>query len=166
MSSKPAQPTSSIINNIDISNTDTATHVYIKSANPQSLCPRFEGPYPITSRPSRTQVEIQVGSFADGAPRLLTVHWSLCKVAHMREGAEAASRAPRGRPPAAPPSSPDAKRELSSNPSKTTDTGSVSEKPDQPVEPTTFADNHQNNRPVRSTRNQSPRYVDFLALAA
>ena len=161
MSAQPPLPTSAKVNPIDISHTDSATHVYIKSANPQSLCPRFEGPYAITSRPSRSQVEVRVGSYADGSARKLVVHWSLCKIAHLRDGAEVATRAPLGRPKTLVQSAPD-------NTSESTDAKSMLSEPQpepevavnpQPVEPSRA-------RPKRSTRNQNPQYVDFLALPA
>ena len=56
----------------DITNTDEATHVYIKTANPLSLCPKFEGPYPIVARPSRSQVQVKLGVKADNSLRLQT----------------------------------------------------------------------------------------------
>ena len=49
------------------------------------------------SRPSRSQVQVRVGSYASGLPRLLTFHWSMCKVAHMREDTPEASRVNVGR---------------------------------------------------------------------
>ena len=81
--------------------TENVTHVYVKVDSPQSLCPKFEGPYEIYSRPSRSQVELKIGLFKDGRPRLLTFHWSACQVANLRDGAEAASRPALGRKPKA-----------------------------------------------------------------
>ena len=91
MHDRPPVPMSGKREKLDIDNTNDATHVYVKVDNPQSLCPRFEGPYEIYSRPSRSQVELKIGMFKDGRPRLLTFHWSSCKLAHLRDGAGAAS---------------------------------------------------------------------------
>ena len=85
----------------NISHTEEVSHVYVKVDSPQSLCPKFEGPYEIYSRPSRSQVEVKIGLFKDGRPRLLTFHWSSCQVANLRDGAEAASRPALGRRPKA-----------------------------------------------------------------
>ena len=85
----------------------------------------------------------------------------------MREGAAPASRAPLGRPPAAPPPSPEVKNELSRNNKQNDAVEPVSVNPDQPVEPAPLDGTKlQTTRPIRQTRNQNPRYVDFLALAA
>ena len=56
------------------------------------LSQQFEGPYKIVSRPSRSQVEVRIGSYANGLPRTSTYHWSSCKIAHMRDGATEGSR--------------------------------------------------------------------------
>ena len=92
MSAKPAIQTSSTENPIDISVTNKATHVYVKVEGTKGLTARFEGPYPIVSRPSRSQVEVRVGSFINGEPRLSVFHWSSCKIAHLRHDAEEGSR--------------------------------------------------------------------------
>ena len=101
MEAKPALQTSSQPNQIDISATDSATHVYVKVDEPKGLASRFEGPFEIISRPSRSQVQVRIGSYASGEPRLLTFHWTACKIAHMREEAETGSRPKLGRPPKA-----------------------------------------------------------------
>ena len=99
MDARPALQTSSTQNPIDISYTDNATHVYVKVSDPKGLNSKFEGPYFITSRPSRSTVQVRVGSFADGSPRHQVFHWSLCKIAHMRDGALEGSRPKLGRKP-------------------------------------------------------------------
>ena len=96
---RPAVPMSGKRETFDIDNTLNATHVYVKVDNPQSLCPNFEGPYEIYSRPSSSQIEVRIGSFKDGRPRLLKFHWSSCKIAHLREGSAVASRPALGRKP-------------------------------------------------------------------
>ena len=99
MDNKPAIQTSATVNPIDISFTNKVTHVYVKVDEPKGLSPRFEGPYRIMSRPSRSQIQVRVGSFADGSPRLVTYNWQSCKPAHMREYAPEGSRPNIGRRP-------------------------------------------------------------------
>ena len=167
MSAQPPLPTSSVPNPIDISHTESATHVYVKRANPLSLDSKFEGPYRIVSRPSRSQVEIRVGSFADGSPRLLTFNWSSCKIAHLRPDYFEASRAPLGRR-AAPPHGPEVNNKLTTNdavgeeaepvvyipPSPSSDSGAKIQTNENLAVPT---------RPIRSTRNPNPSYVDAIS---
>ena len=121
--------------------------------------------------------------FKDNRPRLLTFHWSNCKVANMREGAPAASRPKLGRPkqstsaqdhswrPTEDPASlaPDVMDSSVSDRS----TGGVGSEPDssslgsnspQDVNNDPNDAQIQNaagnlNRPTRSTRNPSPKYV-------
>ena len=99
MADRPPVPTTTktVVNDID--NTLTATHVYVKVDQPPSLAPKFEGPYEIVSRPSRSTIEVKVGMFKSGEPRLLKFHWSACKIAHLRDGAKAESRPALGRKP-------------------------------------------------------------------
>jgi len=48
----------------------TATHVYIRKGKQSPLGPTFEGPFMITDRPSSSTIQVQVGNFANGTPRL------------------------------------------------------------------------------------------------
>ena len=98
MSAKPAIPTSATVDPVDLSYTESATHVYIKVDKPKGLSPKWEGPYLITSRPSRSQIEVRLGSFVDGTPRLQKFHWNTCKIAHLRPDMPDASRPKLGRP--------------------------------------------------------------------
>merc|ERR1712115_614927 len=82
----------------EITKTDDATHVYVKVDKPQGLCSKFEGPYAIVDRPSRSQVTVKIGMKKDGSLRTNTYHWSSCKVAHMRTGAAEGERPKLGRP--------------------------------------------------------------------
>ena len=100
MAARPALPTSSVPNPIDIAHTEKATHVYVKIEDPSGLQPRWEGPYPIESRPSRSTIIIRIGSFVDGKPRLQQYNWNTCKIAHLREDATEAQRPRLGRKPA------------------------------------------------------------------
>ena len=101
LSAQPSVPTSTIVDPIDISKTESAKHVYIKVEDPAPLAPRFEGPYEIVSRPSRSTITVRVGSFVDGRPRLQTYNWNLAKIAHLRDDAECGERPKLGRPAAA-----------------------------------------------------------------
>ena len=184
LEARPAMQTSAKVQEIDISETDDVTHVYVKVEEPSGLAPRFEGPYEIVSRPSRSQVQVRVGSFANGLPRLLTYHWSACKPAHMREGASEGTRPKLGRPsrPQSPPAQLDKSGEVPHPPPKLrpvaspTNTllskqnnrqanGAVFPSPSsQPVESVgAKIQTSLNERPQRSTRNPNPRYVNAIA---
>ena len=168
LDSKPAIQTSATANPIDISFTEKATHVYVKVTEPRGLNSKFEGPYFITSRPSRTTVEVRVGSYADGSPRLQVFNWSLCKIAHMRPDAEEASRPKLGRRP-----DPQAPQNKLSKPStnladanmadsdatgfEKEESGGAKIQNGQPA--TSHA---STSRPTRSTRNPNPQYVDAV----
>ena len=99
LDTRPAIQTSATVDPIDISYTKNVTHVYVKVDEPRGLNPRFEGPYRVIDRPSRSTVTVRVGSFADGNPRLLTYSWSHCKPAYLRDGAVEGSRPNIGRRP-------------------------------------------------------------------
>ena len=70
LESNPALQTSSKANPKDLDHTKNATHVYIKVEDPKGLSGRFEGPFEIVSRPSRSQIQVKIGVFANGQPRL------------------------------------------------------------------------------------------------
>ena len=99
LDANPALQTSAKTEELDISITNNVTHVYVKVDDPRGLNPRFQGPYPVISHPSRSQVEVKVGVFADGRPRLSTYHWWMCKIAHLRDDFIEASRPNLGRRP-------------------------------------------------------------------
>ena len=177
MEAKPALQTSSKSNEIDISSTESATHVYVKIDEPRGLSARFEGPYEIVSRPSRSQVEVRIGSYITGEPRLSTYHWSSCKVAHMRESASEGSRPKLGRPSASfstsKPITSSAEPDPNPPPSSSTSQCLLTDAPGQnkPVVVNTGAASQQtsgaakiqtSNRPVRSSRNPNPKYVDAI----
>ena len=135
LEANPAMPTSSVPNKKDITNTDDVTHVYVKVEEPQGLSPKFEGPYKVMSRPSRSQVQVRLGSFVNGEPRLATFHWSSCKPAHFREAPVEAERPKLGRKP-----DPDTRPVAPAT-------------PDQPL---------SRSRPVRATRNPNPQYIEAV----
>ena len=80
---------------------DNVTHVYVKRGKTTPLGQSFDGPFPITRRLDTSCVEIRVGSYASGAPRLEIQHWQNLKPAVLKEGQEPATRVARGRKPAA-----------------------------------------------------------------
>ena len=180
MSAQPALQTSTTVNPIDISQTEDATHVYVKVANPKSLCPKFEGPFAIESRPSRSQVRVRIGSYANGEPRLLTLHWSSCKIAHLRDKSAEASRNPLGRPKTATatpdsPTSPEAQFKLTAKNDSTISNagkqaaGANVNKAAGTASSTGDADGAQIQtrlRPLRTTRNQNPNYISYIASPA
>merc|ERR1711994_395981 len=102
MSDRPGVPTTTKTSHFDIADTEQATHVYIKQS---SLCPTFEGPYPVVSRPSRSTIQVKLSVKKDGTPVYQTYHWSWCKPAVLREGAQEAERPRPGRPSKSPPTS-------------------------------------------------------------
>ena len=80
---------------------DNVTHVYVKRGKTSPLGHSFDGPFPVTRRLDTSCVEIRVGSFANGSPRLEVQHWQNLKPAVVKEGQEPATRVARGRKPAA-----------------------------------------------------------------
>ena len=102
MSDRPPVPTSGKRIFKDISKTENATHVYVKVDKPLALQPKWEGPYKIISRPSRSTVEVKIGVFKNGELRKSVYHWSSCKVAYLRPEAEEGQRPKLGRPSKSP----------------------------------------------------------------
>ena len=167
MSEKPAVQTTSISTPIDISATDKAEYVYVKAHEPKhGLYPRFDGPYKIFSRPSRSTVQIKVGTFADGRDRLSVFHWSSCKVAHMREDAEVASRPKLGRKPTERPDppSPVADNKVNNMADDAVDAVSPNSQQIERAKIQTAAATPA-RRSTRSTRNPNPYYVDAVSWA-
>ena len=156
MSAKPPIQTSSPYSPNNLDHTSRATHVYIKKAKPLSLESKFEGPYEILSRPSRSTIVVKIGSHVDGTPRVLSMNWNSCKIAHLRDDAKSGSRPSLGRPARPPPSTVD--NQLNPEPPSIDDAV-------KPVVTRPADDNKQTrgkiqmSRQVRSTRNPSPAYV-------
>ena len=145
------------------------------------------------SRPSRSQVQVRIGSFANGRPRLSTYHWHSCKIAHLRDGAVEGARPNLGRRPDPPTDKTlltdalinkqnDSASEMEGNfaakiqTSKQTRAVSsnveVSES-SPPASPSAiqtsnsqvemnYNQNEPYKRPVRSTRNPRPQYIDSI----
>ena len=76
---------------------EKATHVHIQRGKQTPLGPCFEGAYPITRRVGTSCIEVQVGFFNNGEPRLEMVHWNNAQPAVLRPGAEIAQRPALGR---------------------------------------------------------------------
>ena len=83
------------------------THVYTRQYDVKGLSSKFVGPFPVTARPTRSTIEIKVGTNKDKTDRLEVRHVSDIKVAHMRDDALEATRPKRGRPRKTPVSTPD-----------------------------------------------------------
>ena len=214
LNNKPAIQTTALADPIDISYTKNVTHVYVKVEDPRGLNPRFEGPYRVIDRPSRTQITVRVGSFAVWQPRLLTYNWSSCKPARLREGAKESSRPNVGRRPNPPTAqsklnvnnsastgadvansanvnhetSTDVTPQQSSSPAERGEFESrITTVPEPDFEPPLSRNVHPNyfkkgpvitkamydkwtpdmlnipsSRPVRSTRNPAPKYIDAV----
>ena len=171
MEAKPALQMSTKTKELDISETDSATRVYVKIEEPRGLSARFEGPFEVVSQPSRSQVQVRVGSYANGEPRLLIYHWSSCRVAHMREEATEGTRPRLGRKPALkeeaqkvpdPPVSPRSHPPSASSTLSETNKKEGAKIQTVPSPPTHENENLQSTssgRTVRSTRNAHPRYL-------
>ena len=56
-------------------NTVNATHVYVKIDQPQNLGEKWAGPYPIIDRPSNSTIQIRVGFYKSGLPRVELHSW-------------------------------------------------------------------------------------------
>ena len=153
------------------------------------------------SRPSRSQVQVRVGSYANGTPRLSTYHWISCQVAHLRNSDDEVARPYLGRRPNPTPvstrltdapgnhqtfggkSSPLAtttNQPVKSQPAEIQTSDSLPEprkrrRPDSPRDqrplitrqmfdnwtPDLFGPS-PSGRPVRSSRNPAPKYVDAM----
>ena len=143
--------------------------MYHSLAEPKSLCASFEGPYKIVNRPSRTQITVRVGSFADGQPRLLTYNWSSCKPARLREGAKESSRPNVGRRP----NPPNTQNRLNVNNNASTGIDVATDQSSHETSIPAFdgsastgppAGSPFPHRPQRSTRNPNPKYVDAASV--
>ena len=78
----PAVPLSGKHEEKDITDTEQVTHVYVKiHGDKKSLSSKFQEPYKVISRPSRSRLQIQVGSYASREPRLQEFSWSSRKPA-------------------------------------------------------------------------------------
>ena len=122
----------------------SVTHVYARQHNTRGLEERYKGPFKILDRPTRSTLVIKAGLTNSGEDRRELRSWADCKPAYRREDNLEASRPKRGRPP------------KEQEPLVTPPTTPVEE--GESLEP----DNNQAPRPVRSTRNPAPNYVDAI----
>ena len=181
LENSPALQTSSTPKELDISETDAVSHVYVKVEEPKGLAPRFEGPFEVISRPSRSQVQVRIGSYVSGEPRLLTYHWSSCKIAHMRKDAAVGSRPNLGRrpQPQVEPLQPVPNPTVISpevRPAASNDRAWVNKTPMEYQHTSSNENSKQTRgaeiqtdktdiplRPIRSSRNPSPKYVHAIS---
>ena len=163
LADRPPVPMSGKREKFDISGCDDATHVYIKVDNPRSLSPKWEGPYAIVERPSRSQITVEIGRFKDNTPRLQTYHWSSAKVAHMREGAVTGQRPQLGRKPkqtfSLDPASASGPAEVSTPTENVNNLVDVDPSLAGPPEIREPANIQTRSYPIRTTRNQNPVYT-------
>ena len=116
---------------------DKITHVYVRQHDTKGLEQMYRGPFKVLERPTRSSLEIKTGLTKEGVVRKELRAWSDCKPAKMRDGVVEAERPKRGRPP-----------------KESSDPQPVEQPPE--VEPPPV-------RPVRSTRNPMPNYVDAIS---
>ena len=135
------------------------THVYAREHNTRGLQNRYRGPLKILDRPTRSSLEIKVGLNSDGSNRSQLRSWADCKPANRREGVEDASRPKRGRP--AKNLQPKTVTEQSSSDTSdaSTNGGVGTEVQNKSPNP---ADSNVSGKPVRSTRNPAPNYVETI----
>ena len=159
MADRPGKPTTTQKVMFDISDTEKASHVYIKQADKKSLCPSFEGPYPIVSRPTRSTIVVKLSVKKDGSDHLQTYHWSWCKPAVMREDAQTASRPRPGRPSTEQKQTPSAPEPVVSTNvnNQSPPSGNIQTESRQSSSPSS------RERPVRASRNPNPSYIHAAA---
>merc|ERR1712015_140512 len=103
LTSRPAAPMSGKHEEKAITNTEQIDQVFVKNHGDQkSLSEKYDGPFPVISRPSRSRVEVKLGTFASGAPRTQVYSWSSCKPANLREEGYTKFRKNLGRKPTKP----------------------------------------------------------------
>ena len=193
LADRPAIPMSGEHVEKDISFTNLVTHVYVSNPDDKSLSRKFEGPWEIISRPSRSRVEVQIGVYANGEPRLQTYSWSSCKIAKFRGLPFVIYRPSLGRPTNAsgtdiprnqntqnsagnfkPPTTANASindEQANQNSFVATNWSDMPGPPsssESPVIPPEMFNGWPSEvsfptRPVRSSRNPSPNYVSALA---
>ena len=149
----------------------SVTHVYTRQHKATGLqCP-YVGPFPIVDRVSRSQVKIRVGFDVRNQPKYEIRNWRDLKICDPPEGEEA-SRPKRGRPPKNPQtpatnltSLPDAsvRTEVENSNDSVNKTGNSAKT--RSTEIKTNPPNIQiegGKRPIRSTRNPMPAYIDSV----
>ena len=164
---------------------NNVTHVYTRQHKTTGLqCP-FEGPFEIVDRPSRSTVKIRVGQYKDGQGRFEVRHLNDLKLAHPDSMASPASRPALGRP-AATSASTDSSEATEERTPEIRFPNLPARPPfcKQPVDSPVESDNNSNqdsnvggkvsvgdstrasSRPLRSTRNPNPAYVNGMWLGS
>ena len=77
---------------------DEVTHVFTRQHKALGLSTPWEGPFKIASRPSRSTVQIEVGTYKNGEKRYEIRHFNDLKLAHPDSLAAPAVRPSLGRP--------------------------------------------------------------------
>ena len=138
---------------------EKVTHVYAKQHETKGLHQSYEGPFRILSRPTRSTVVIKVGVDRFGQDREELRAWKDLKPAYLRNNTVEAARPKRGRPPLRP------QPEPTSTPAILEDSIVLT----TPATEETLDKNSNHggkhsepSRPVRSTRNPNPSYVDAI----
>ena len=134
--------------------------MYLRVGKPAPLGPPVKGPYRIVERPSMSTIRVKVGTFKSGAENLQLHHWSNAKPATMRADATEGTMTTRGRPSKSTSSS-DVHRATDESEADYVDTSKqTTPSPPSASEPVDKNSNERGKRPVRSTRNPAPLYVD------
>ena len=77
---------------------DKASHCYLRLDNPQSLQPRYHGPFLINKRIGDSTIEVKTGTYRDGSDRLELHSWHNAKPAFVDDESKVAERPKLGRP--------------------------------------------------------------------
>ena len=160
------------------------THVYVRQHKTTGLQSPFEGPFLVVERPSRSTVKIEVGTLKNGEKRYEVRHFNDLKLAHEDSPAAPIHRSKLGRPAKAktenksqielPHPPPDSTGRVAVN---NQTRGKIQNEETQPPPVSSANDEFQGvvtgpppvqpfGRPVRSTRNPYPMYVDSFWLAS
>ena len=92
-------PTSTNVQKEVPSPPDSVDQVYARQHGTKGLQPRYQGPFKVLRRPTRSSLIIKVGLNNDRSDRTEYRSWADCKSAYLREGAQEAAKPKRGRPP-------------------------------------------------------------------
>ena len=76
-----------------------ATHVFLRRGKHTPLSPLSDGPLPIIRRVSKSTIEIQVGHYRNGSPRLELHHWNNCDPIVLSKDTQPAEKPQLGRKP-------------------------------------------------------------------
>ena len=137
--------------------------VYTKQHQTTGLDPSYEGPFNIAERPTKSVVKLEVGSYKDGRVRYEFRHLNDIKPAHPKSLAGTVERPKLGRPAAmTSTSSAKAPGSTESEAAFQVQNGGKVNKP--AAAPPTHAEDppNSNQRPIRTTRNPAPSYVDSI----